>query len=603
MFNRPYQPRSALKAPSTLSVATGLLQSEKGETKGPQTRSQLIPIPDTPTIMMPGYSEQSIRRPSYTYSASNQFCTSEASTMLDSLFDFSEVDSWTPESTLDSSMPSEAMSWSSSSFADTMESSLKEEDIFSIEASNESQASIPTSIKSSELESYASSLPATSISPSEMHLTSQNPEMPALMQPTPMQPTPLLTSWLYQILVEENPEFMDVLSNRQTHSESPMTASRGQATENQSCASNSLPSMATTLPMDGGSTLLQQRNNTVPDLSQVFAQVQFAASSSNSSSVIKAEDNVFTSPYHLGSSFSFDNTPLPTCSILSLPNTDYSDSVAPARAQFGTTNSLSDLSSWKFAPSRPQPSRGSPSSCSDISINSKKRRASGVVTDTSHTRRKGAKSFRRFSCLSKEVDVFNGSMNGDDTVKSEHGAEKSTMSFSISQDITLKARPNSSEGDDEQVDHPKDLDLYQRCLQARAPPTSKGDDPPVETNASIIERCRAGEMDIYTPRWSRGAHRERDGWCHLCEEGGWYSMKRSQYLYHLQYDHGVSSQTKKVFDPPKALRIWNDAVESTEGLCGCCNSWIPICFGPVRKRNFKVYFKHIHACQRRNAAS
>lgn len=619
MFNQPYPSRSALKAPPTLSVATDTLASkEKNESLSsegpPRTRPQFIPIPDTPTIMMPGYTEQSIRRPSYTYSASNQFSTSEASTMLDSLFDSSEIeDSWTPDSHWDSSLPSEAMSWSSSSITDdTVESSFsKENDVFSM---NTAQASASSSnMQHAEKESQdstfeavcdSSSLPTTSITPSDMHLAPDN-----LMQPAPVQPTPLLASWLDQVLVEQSTDFADPLFHRRTNSESPMTASKAHVLQSHGYTNSFLPSMSAFSPSNHTSAPIE-RSSTVPDLAQVFAQVQFAASSTSSSPVIKTEENIFPSTYHLSSPlFNLDDTPSPACSTLSLPTRVYNESVAPARAQFGTTNSLSDLSNWKFVPSLPQLSRRPSSTCSsDTSIDShKKRRADGIVTDTNHSRRKGAKSFRRFSCLSKEVNVNNNSCDGkktEEVVKSDQqGAEKASMSYTISQDIILKPRPSASERvEEEQVDYPQDLELYQQCLQARAPPPSSNNDDPriVETNVGVMERSRAGEMDIYTPRWSRGAHRERDGWCHLCKQGGWYSMKRSQYLYHLQYDHGVSSQTKKVFAPPKALRIWNDAVESTEGLCVCCNKWIPICFGPVRKRNFKVYFKHVHACQRRN---
>ncbi|PWN47657.1 hypothetical protein IE53DRAFT_320830 [Violaceomyces palustris] len=104
--------------------------------------------------------------------------------------------------------------------------------------------------------------------------------------------------------------------------------------------------------------------------------------------------------------------------------------------------------------------------------------------------------------------------------------------------------------------------------------------------------------DLYAPRLTRRGPPGREGWCSLCPQGGWYSMKRSQYLYHMQYDHGISSLTRKVFEPPSMLRIWNDEVETTDGLCEHCSEWIPICFGPVRKRDFKAWFKHAHKCHR-----
>lgn len=220
-----------------------------------------------------------------------------------------------------------------------------------------------------------------------------------------------------------------------------------------------------------------------------------------------------------------------------------------------------------------------------------KRRAKRGAKCTAQSRKKVAtsSSFRRFSTLSKEGCCSSEVEDGAKTCQS------SSMSFTTSKKISLKARSSSGE---EEIDYPRNQNLLQKALSAKGPVAPGQADPLIEVNDSIFRRIKDGEVDIYTPRWSRGAHREREGWCHLCEKGGWYSMKRSQYLYHLQYEHGISSQTKKVFDAPKAIRIWNDAVQSTEGLCGNCNSWIAICFGPVRKRNFKVYFKHIHACQR-----
>ncbi|PWN46657.1 hypothetical protein IE53DRAFT_306736, partial [Violaceomyces palustris] len=101
-------------------------------------------------------------------------------------------------------------------------------------------------------------------------------------------------------------------------------------------------------------------------------------------------------------------------------------------------------------------------------------------------------------------------------------------------------------------------------------------------------------QDVYAPRFTRLDHQIRQGWCSLCTKGGWYWLKRSQYLYHLQYEHGISSITRRPYRPPAMMRIWDDPDQSIEGLCSMCDQWIPICYGPLRKRSFKPWFKHAH---------
>lgn len=122
-------------------------------------------------------------------------------------------------------------------------------------------------------------------------------------------------------------------------------------------------------------------------------------------------------------------------------------------------------------------------------------------------------------------------------------------------------------------------------------------------------RCEFGS-DLYTPRFVRRscqgeAGSFRMGFCSLCspselevECGGWYSLKRSQYLYHLQFEHGISSISRRPFSPPVEMRVWNDDDEATDGLCGVCGQWVAIAFGPVRKRSWKAWWKHAVKCHR-----
>ncbi|UZJ53117.1 hypothetical protein CBS101457_002437 [Exobasidium rhododendri] len=197
----------------------------------------------------------------------------------------------------------------------------------------------------------------------------------------------------------------------------------------------------------------------------------------------------------------------------------------------------------------------------------------------------------------EEEKLIEVEADAEETGEASKFQNKNQTTFSISHHIILR-HFDTATGADVEIPYPEDNESYERALRAKKPPVPAAQDSSQEgENNKVKERATTSKgLDLYTPRWSRGGYRERHGWCHLCEKGGWYSLKRSQYLYHLQYDHGISSMTKRVFEAPKALRIWNDAVKSVEGRCRQCDLWIPISFGPNRKRSFKVWFKHVHSC-------
>ncbi len=49
--------------------------------------------------------------------------------------------------------------------------------------------------------------------------------------------------------------------------------------------------------------------------------------------------------------------------------------------------------------------------------------------------------------------------------------------------------------------------------------------------------------DLYTPLFTRGKGKTKEGLCRLCKEPNWYRIKISQYWYHLNITHGISSAT------------------------------------------------------------
>lgn len=148
----------------------------------------------------------------------------------------------------------------------------------------------------------------------------------------------------------------------------------------------------------------------------------------------------------------------------------------------------------------------------------------------------------------------------------------------------------------EPIKYPNTEEFLHRTMHCEIPPSSAD-----VTFRDVPLTC--DEIDLYTPRWRRGSYKDRFGWCHLCEKGGWYSMKRSQYLYHMQVYHGVSNLTKVVYDRPRAIRIWEDSSQSVEVLCRYCDSWVSLSHGPIRALSFKCYFKHARHCHPRHSGA
>lgn len=183
------------------------------------------------------------------------------------------------------------------------------------------------------------------------------------------------------------------------------------------------------------------------------------------------------------------------------------------------------------------------------------------------------------------------SISGPSSASSGIGNASGSLSFTITDKIVLKPRPGSG---DEELAYP--------CATNSLLEMQNNEGPIVDAQQQAEEAVEKVQnlfpSDLYAPRFTRRGTCGREGWCSLCPQGEWYSMKRSQYLYHMQFDHGISNLTRRLFHPPQTLRVWNDAVSKTDGLCHHCNKWIPICFGPQRKRDFKAWFKHARKCHR-----
>ncbi|KAH7107930.1 hypothetical protein BKA62DRAFT_1098 [Auriculariales sp. MPI-PUGE-AT-0066] len=121
--------------------------------------------------------------------------------------------------------------------------------------------------------------------------------------------------------------------------------------------------------------------------------------------------------------------------------------------------------------------------------------------------------------------------------------------------------------------------------------------------------------DLYTPRFTRGSGREKQGLCPLCaelpERGGegteyWFSMKISAFNYHMCNSHGISASTKLPFSPPIGFRSIRRIGQASkyekfavlEGKCHECEKFIPLesmKIGDVKVREI-YWWKHAAKC-------
>jgi hypothetical protein len=55
---------------------------------------------------------------------------------------------------------------------------------------------------------------------------------------------------------------------------------------------------------------------------------------------------------------------------------------------------------------------------------------------------------------------------------------------------------------------------------------------------------------MYTPRRIRGAQLGREGLCPICETPTWLRTRKSVYWSHMQFVHGIDSQTRQPYPAP-----------------------------------------------------
>ncbi|KAI8866929.1 hypothetical protein GQ42DRAFT_127507, partial [Ramicandelaber brevisporus] len=102
--------------------------------------------------------------------------------------------------------------------------------------------------------------------------------------------------------------------------------------------------------------------------------------------------------------------------------------------------------------------------------------------------------------------------------------------------------------------------------------------------------------DLYTPLWVRYNGHLREGFCDLCIPGKWMQLKNSAYWYHKQFVHGISSVSGQFFLNPLEERpaVAQDGtpLDTIEGLCHQCQTWVPVC--GQKQRNRVLWYRHAH---------
>lgn len=111
---------------------------------------------------------------------------------------------------------------------------------------------------------------------------------------------------------------------------------------------------------------------------------------------------------------------------------------------------------------------------------------------------------------------------------------------------------------------PPNYPLHNLALALRSPPAADFAAPSSSAPAASPhphpgslprEQPRRWAEDGYTPLWVRKDGKLKEGWCALCPGAGkWLCLKNSEYWYHRQFHHGISSVSGRPFLPPYEVR-------------------------------------------------
>lgn len=157
----------------------------------------------------------------------------------------------------------------------------------------------------------------------------------------------------------------------------------------------------------------------------------------------------------------------------------------------------------------------------------------------------------------------------------------------------------SEEDTSSELDEPLQLDFLKPIVVRKDPPAcdfTRGD------NVARRQRPRF-EGDLYTPLWVRNHGDLKEGWCDLCLEPRWLTLKNSAYWYDRNFQHGISPASGAQYRKPiRCRKIKRGSVAGTakedekalEGLCQFCSRWIPI--SGRRGSGGTSWFRHANRC-------
>ena len=110
--------------------------------------------------------------------------------------------------------------------------------------------------------------------------------------------------------------------------------------------------------------------------------------------------------------------------------------------------------------------------------------------------------------------------------------KKKPTSIKKRQEYEREIQEQSPDSDKPHFSHPLDHAAYDNAQYHKTLPFLKG-----------LEQHTKSKSDLYTPMFTRAKGKQKEGLCRICKDPSWFKIKISQYWYHLNMTHGISSST------------------------------------------------------------
>eukprot|EP00835_Amoeboradix_gromovi_P006051 NODE_647_length_5572_cov_0.361593.p2 type:complete len:223 gc:universal NODE_647_length_5572_cov_0.361593:1376-708(-) len=107
-----------------------------------------------------------------------------------------------------------------------------------------------------------------------------------------------------------------------------------------------------------------------------------------------------------------------------------------------------------------------------------------------------------------------------------------------------------------------------------------------------LGQSKKSNRDLYTPIYTRGKGKIKEGLCRICKDPSWFKIKISQYWYHSNITHGISSATGRPYNSPIEQKKISG---KSFGRCHICSAWIQV----VHNQKFSegiLWNKHVQKC-------